>query len=131
MANSGIHKSIGTIMSYEISSWHIVELLASYRTVLAYLKDDWRCNLSFASLIIMSIVSPKSTKVFCMRFLLICTFTIGLSGSSYLRLRTLPNIRSTRFLMTLIVGGFFFILPSLLIQYSLMNLLYMGTSLMV
>lgn len=117
------HESIDTIMYSKIPFGHAVELLAICRIVMVCLKYGWRFNISIVSLVITLIATPKSIKVFSIIFLLIFTFTTRLLGLGYLGSRTLPNFRSMSFPMTLIVGGYFFIFPTLLIQDSLMNLL--------
>ena len=82
------------------------------------------------SLVIRLMATPRSIKVWGIMVPLMWTSTTGLLGSKYFGHITCPNIRSDSCLMTLIVEASLFRLPGCLKHFSLISLLYIGTSLM-
>ena len=82
------------------------------------------------SLVITLMAAPKSIKVWGMMVPLMWTSTTGLLGSKYFGQITCPNIKSDNCPMTLIVEASLFRLPGCLKHFSLINLLYIGTSFM-
>ena len=82
------------------------------------------------SLVITLMAAPRLIKVWGIMVPLMWTSTTGLPGSKYFGQITCPNIRSDSYPMTLIVGASLLHLPGCLKHFSLINLLYIGTSLM-
>ena len=82
------------------------------------------------SLVITLMAAPKSIRVWDMMVPLMWTSTIGLLGSKYFGQITFPNMRLDSCPMTLMVEAYFFRLPGCLKHFSLINLLYIGTSFM-
>ena len=82
------------------------------------------------SLVITLMVAPRSIRVWGIMVPLMWTSTIGLPGSKYFGQITCPNMRLDSCPMTLMVEASFFRLPGCLKHFSLINLSYIGTSLM-
>ena len=82
------------------------------------------------SLVITLMAAPRSIKVWGIMMPLTWTSITGLPESRYFRQITCPNIRSDNCPTTLIVGTSLFRLPRCLKHFSLIILLYMGTSFM-
>ena len=90
--------------------FHTLDISFSCKTMVVCLKDVQRFSFNNVLIVMTLMATPKSIKFFGMCVFLICTFVIGFLGSEYLGLRTLPNIRFASFIITLKVGGSFFLL---------------------
>jgi len=119
-----------TIKSSTIPSGVMVEQFANCYTVVVFLREPWRLTLSIVSLIITLMVAPRSIRVWGIMVPLMWTSTIGLPGPRYFRQITCPNIRSNSCPMTLIVEASLLHLLGCLNHFSLIILLYIGTSFM-
>ena len=82
------------------------------------------------SLVITLMATPRLIKVWGIMVPLMWTSTTGLPGSKYFGQIACPNIRSGSCPMKLIVEAYLFHLPWWLKHFSLINLLYIGTSFM-
>ena len=116
--------------SSTIPSGVTVEQSTNCSTVEVFLREPWRLNFSIMSLAITLMAAPRSIKVWGIMVPLMWTLTTWPPGSRYFGQITYPNIRSDSCPKTLIVGASLFHLPGSLKHFSLVILLYIGTSFM-
>ena len=117
------------MISSSIPSGRIVDVSTKCNTIVVGLMKDCRFRANIVYFVITLIAAPKSMRLLGIGIFLMLTLTIGLRGFRYLGLIALPNMRSARCLIALMVGGSCFLLPCLFMQVYLMNLLQMGMSL--
>lgn len=122
-------ESMETITSSTTPSGATVDLSTICKTVAVFLNDPWRFSLSIVSLFVTLMAAPRSIKVWGTMMPLMCTSTTRFTGSRYFGQITHPNIKSDSCPMTLIVGVSLFLLPECWKNFSLINLLWIGTSL--
>ena len=123
-------ESMDAIKSSTIPLGVMVEWSASCSTVVVFLKEPCSLSLRMVSFLITLIVAPRSIKVCGIIVPLMWTSTTRLLGSRYFGQITYPNIRLDSCPMKLMVGASLLCLPGCLNHFSLIILLYIGTSFM-
>lgn len=102
-----------------------MDLSVSYNIIVVFLKNPYWFSFSMVSLVIKFMAAPISIRVWGNMMPSMCTTTTGLPGSIYFGQITLPSIKSDNWLPRLSI----FLLLGCLKHFSLIRLLYMGTSL--
>ena len=95
------HDSIVNMMSFNTPSSSTIEVYVSCSTMVVIPSEGCKFKVVIVSIVITLISTPRSIRVFCIRFWLIQTLTIGLPGSKRLGLTIFHNINSTSFPTTL------------------------------